>query len=160
MMQVDTDAPSTQIWPPKIYGAAAVVAGLLTLILPLRFLGAGSGRETGLDLGILIMLAAIGLAGWTALTFRKAGTPIHPTKPTTAFITTGPFAYSRNPMYLAMTAFLFGLAFFADSLWFFLAIPIAMIAVSRLAITPEEAYLEERFSDAYRDYRSKVRRWI
>lgn len=159
-MQPDRKASSTQIWPPKIYGAAVVLAGLLTLIVPLRFLGAGTGRELGVDLGILILLASIGFAGWTAFTFRKAGTPIQPTRPTTAFITTGPFAYSRNPIYLAMTAFLFGLAFFADSLWFFLAIPIAMVSVGRLAIRPEEAYLEDKFGDTYRDYRSKVRRWI
>jgi len=159
-MQADTDASSTKIWPPKIYGAAIVIAGLLTLIVPLRFLGAGTGRETGMDLGILIMLASLGFAGWAALAFHRGRTPIQPNRPTTAFITSGPFAYSRNPMYLAMTAFLFGLAFFADSLWFFLAIPIAMIAVTRLAIAPEEAYLEAKFSDLYRDYRSKVRRWI
>ena len=159
-MQADTDASSTNIWPPKIYGAAIVVAGLLTLIVPLRFLGAGTGRETGMDLGILIMLASLGFAGWAALAFHRAGTPIQPNRPTTAFITSGPFAYSRNPMYLSMTAFLFGLAFFADSLWFFLAIPVAMIAVTHLAIAPEEAYLEAKFGDPYRDYRSKVRRWI
>ena len=47
-----------------------------------------------------------------------------------------------------------------NSWWFVIALPIAMLAVTKLAIEPEEAYLERKFGAAYVAYKTSVRRWI
>ena len=61
---------------------------------------------------------------------------------------------------LGMTLVLFGLGLALNELWFLIAVPIAVLAVTKLAIEREEAYLERRFGAPYVAYKSKVRRWI
>ena len=108
----------------------------------------------------------IGAALWLALdglamvSFRRAGTSMVSMKPTTALVTSGPYRFTRNPMYLGM-AFLyaaFALAF--GLIWALATLPAVLIAVDRLIIAREEPYLGARFGDAYRDYRRRVRRWL
>lgn len=146
--------------PQKIFLGSLIVALILKLIVPLRFLGAGTGRETGATFGWLIVAAAIGIAFWADLALKAAAAPISPDKPARALATGGPYRFSRNPMYLGFALVLFGLGFVADSLWLFLALVISMLAIRILAIAPEEADLAENFGEAYRDYAKAVRRWL
>ena len=82
-----------------------------------------------------------------------------PSKPSTALITGGIYRWIRNPMYLGLSLMLLGVGVALGSLWFFVALPIAIFAVTKLAIEPEERYLEEKFGTAYLEYKSRVRRW-
>lgn len=161
-MTTATDEPASSpfIWPPVIFGLAALLAAILSWVWPWTFL-------PGTFLGFLLRLAgALVVAGsiWLALSatrrFRAAGTPVPPTKPTTAIVTEGVYRRTRNPMYLAMTLAMLGLGFLFASFWFVLLVPLAIIAVTKLAIEREERYLEARFGDDYRRYRSEVRRWL
>jgi protein-S-isoprenylcysteine O-methyltransferase Ste14 len=85
---------------------------------------------------------------------------VPPTKPSTALVTDGIYRRTRNPMYLGLSLILFGIAFAADSLWFLIVLTIAIFAVTKLAIEPEERYLADLFGTPYRDYKSRVRRWF
>lgn len=151
---------SPRLVPPKVFGGAALLGLVLSLFVPLRFLGAGTGRETGASLGWLVLLVAIAIAAWAALALKAGDTPISPDKPPRALVTGGPYRFSRNPIYLSGALMLFALAFLADSLWLLLAVPVTMFAVQKLAIEPEEARLTEQFGEAYQTYVSAVRRWL
>ena len=63
-------------------------------------------------------------------------------------------------MYLGMSLILAGLGFAFDQLWFLLALPVALVAVTKLAIEREEAYLERKFGAEYVAYKRDVRRWF
>lgn len=153
------DRPSAFPWPPVLFTAAVVLAlGLdwLVLRLPVPF------AETGLMhfAGMLLMLAGIVLVIWAMLQFRKHATSIRPDRGANALMATGPFAFTRNPIYLGEIIGLVGAGISFNRLWLVLAAPVFAFAVKRLAIEREEAYLERHFGAAYRDYKSRVRRWL
>jgi protein-S-isoprenylcysteine O-methyltransferase Ste14 len=153
------DASSPFIWPPTIFGAAVVGAALLWWLVPLPFLPTRAWIALRL-LGGLFIVGGIALALSAEQAFRRAGTAAKPTEPTTAIVAEGVFRYTRNPMYLGMTVILVGLGFATDCLWFFIAAPVAVVAVTKLAIEREERYLEQKFGAAYLDYKARIRRWL
>jgi protein-S-isoprenylcysteine O-methyltransferase Ste14 len=148
--------PNTLPWPPILFVGALVAANLLTWATPL---GMPTISLAGL-MGWALLLAAIGLIGWSFLTFRAARTTVLPHRRSDALIDGGPFALSRNPIYLGEAILLGGLGLLNASIWYWLVIPAFMIAVTRMAILREEAHLEARFGDAYRAYKARVRRWV
>lgn len=94
--------------------------------------------------------------------FARAKTTINPVNidAASALVTTGIFAYTRNPMYLGWTVVLLGWAVFLGGVWTVLG-PIAFVAfVSRFQILPEEKALAGKFGSSYESYKKKVRRWI
>lgn len=74
-------------------------------------------------------------------------------------VSSGPFAFSRNPMYVAWTALYVGIAFVVNSSWLFFLLPIVM-AVTHITVRREERSLERAFGDQYRDYKNEVRRYV
>jgi protein-S-isoprenylcysteine O-methyltransferase Ste14 len=81
-------------------------------------------------------------------------------KPTTALVTEGPFRYSRNPIYVALTLLYVGVALLINALWILLLIVPAVLVLRYGVIAREEAYLARKFGDAYRQYMAQVRRWL
>ena len=63
-------------------------------------------------------------------------------------------------MYAGLAIAYFGGALLAGSWWPLATLPIALVAVRRLVIDPEERYLAARFGHVYADYRARVRRWL
>ena len=92
--------------------------------------------------------------------FMRAGTPAIPFKPSTALVTSGPYRFTRNPMYLGMASLYVGLAFAFGLIWAFALLPVVVIVIDRLVIAREEPYLERLFGDEYLAYKGRVRRWI
>ncbi len=90
----------------------------------------------------------------------RAGTSIKPTVPTTALVTTGPFRFSRNPLYVSVTLFYLGIAIAARSLWALALLLVVLVVMQRGVIDREERYLERRFGADYLRYKERVRRWI
>lgn len=110
-------------------------------------------------LGILLLAIGVGIAGHSALTFNKVGTPVVPFEPSTALVTGGMYRITRNPMYLGMVIALLGAAMLFGSVSAFLPIPI-FVWIIKGFIEGEERFLEEIFGQEYVLYKSRVRRWL
>jgi protein-S-isoprenylcysteine O-methyltransferase Ste14 len=80
--------------------------------------------------------------------------------PTTTIVDTGPYRFTRNPIYLGMVLGLIGLAIALNSLWLLLTLVPFAVVIRYGVIAREEAYLERKFGDVYRRYRARVRRWL
>ncbi len=81
-------------------------------------------------------------------------------QPSTAIITTGPFRYSRNPAYVALTLLCVGLGVLLDNPWILVLLLPAVLLVHFGVVRREERYLERRFGEEYRRYKASVRRWL
>ncbi len=78
----------------------------------------------------------------------------------TGIITTGPFAFSRNPMYVGWTLISLGIALAANNMWILLSLPVVIFYTHKFVILKEEQFLEEQFGDQYRLYKNAVRRYV
>jgi protein-S-isoprenylcysteine O-methyltransferase Ste14 len=141
---------------------------------PLLYIGGfliGVGLELAFpvdDLPVAITIAAtaacliawLALDGAAMLNFRRAGTSMIPMNPSTALVVSGPYRFTRNPMYVGMAALYAAFAFAFGVIWAFALLPLVLVAVDRLVVALEEPYLERRFGEAYREYTARVRRWL
>ena len=110
--------------------------------------------------GAMLTLLAVGLFVTAVRTFRAAGTPIPGNRPTTAIVRTGPYRFSRNPIYLAFSLLQLGLAVWVNSLGLLLTLIPAVALMALVVIPREERYLEGQFPSEYSSYRAAVRRWL
>ena len=100
------------------------------------------------------------LIAWGFVTLLRAGTTIMPNRRVDRLVTEGAFGFRRNPIYMGETLLFLGLAEFTHNIWFVIVAPLFAIAILLLAILPEERHLEERFGQAYLDYKERTRRWF
>ena len=151
------DTPNVIVRPP-IAWALAVLAGLaLNWFMPLPIVPAA---VLGGWLGALLFALALALFVWAIATMTRGGSNVPTNLPTTTIVDTGPYRFTRNPIYLAMVLGLIGLAIAFNTLWLLL-VPVPFALVIRYGvIAREEAYLERKFGDVYRRYRLRVRRWL
>lgn len=140
------------IRPPLVY-LVAIGAGLP--VRPVQWLPASISTPVG----VTLMLAALALFLFSVRTFRRAGTPVPGTRPTTAIVRAGPYRFSRNPIYVAFTLFQLGLAAWVNSVALLVTL-LPAIALVRVVIGREERYLEARFPADYPQYKREVRRWL
>ena len=154
------DTPETVqvlIRPPLAW-ALAVIAGLvLDWLAPLPFLP--EDWPAGL-LGAVVFVLALALAIWAIDTMTRAGTNVPTNRPTTAIVESGPYRFTRNPIYLGMFGGLIGLGIAFDNPWLLLLMALFALVIRYGVVAREEVYLERMFGDAYRGYRRRVRRWL
>jgi len=108
--------------------------------------------------GLILAGAAILAAGIG--NFGRARTPVPSNQPVRALVTTGIHAWSRNPIYIGMLLIYGGIAVAALSPWMLILVLPLAIVLRYGVVAREEAYLERRFGDVYRDYKARVRRWL
>ena len=142
--------------PPIMFGLAAVGAGIVQYFLVGGFAFSGARSLIG---GFVIVLSVI-LIGVSVWFFKKAGTPVRPVSPPTTIVRSGPYRFSRNPMYASMDGILVGLSICLGSLLFLVALVAALAIVHFGAVMPEERYLKALHGEAYRRYKMSVRRWV
>lgn len=154
----DTADTAGVIIRPPIAWVLAVIAGLgLNWLVPAPFLPAATPAGW---VGGAVFVLAVMLLVWAASTITRAGSNVPTNRPVTTIVESGPYRYTRNPIYLAMMLGLVGLAIAFDTIWL-LATLVPFALVIRLGVVArEEAYLERKFGDVYRRYRSRVRRWL
>jgi protein-S-isoprenylcysteine O-methyltransferase Ste14 len=146
--------------PRRINPPHYFLVSLVTMLLLSRLPGASMLPGYLPVFGVVPIAAGVALAIWAARLFARVGTNIIPLTPSSALVTDGPFARTRNPMYLGMLLALIGLAVVLDSAWPWLVLP-AFYAVIRLRfVRHEERLMEATFGDAYRAYCGRVRRFI
>lgn len=148
--------PRFRMWPPVAVGAPLVLGLLASRLVgdPLTT----SAVTTGL--GWVLVAAFVGWNGWALLTMARHRTALLPGGATTSVIDNGPFARSRNPLYVGLLALSAGLALLAGSLWALAAVPLEWALLRWGAVLPEERYLAAKFGPAYASYSGRVRRWL
>jgi protein-S-isoprenylcysteine O-methyltransferase Ste14 len=106
-----------------------------------------------------VVVAGVVLAALSVREFRRFQTSLRPDQPSTAVVQTGPYRYSRNPMYVAMAAVQLGVAIWLNNFWILLMLIPAIVTTS-VIIAKEERYLEGQLGTEYTRYRASVRRWL
>jgi protein-S-isoprenylcysteine O-methyltransferase Ste14 len=152
-------APSRLPWPPILFISAIAGGILLNYFWPLPWLGSPIS-DILFAAGWLLAAGAVALHISSIRTMHRARTTVDPTKPADHQVISGPFSFSRNPIYLGGTVLVIAIGLISGSVWFPVTALVAAFATQKLAIEPEERHLSLRFGKRYRDYQKKVRRWI
>ena len=150
------DNPGVIMQPPFLYAGFLIAAALIDRAVPLAMVG----EPARWILAAIFFVIGFGItAGGTRL-FRRAGTNIETHKPSTTVVTHGLYKYSRNPIYLGLTAIYVSLMFVANTWWALILLPVLLTVMRYGVIAREERYLEAKFGDAYTTYKARVRRWL
>jgi len=155
-MNRSEDHPGVIALPPLLYGGAFIVA----LVLQWRWPWPIFPGRVALIPGIIVLALGVGLAIWGRRTMEAAGTNVNPQLPTTAIVTSGPFQFTRNPLYVALTLFYLGLTLAFDTWWGVIVLVPLLIVMHLGVVLREERYLDAKFGDDYRTYCSRVRRYL
>jgi protein-S-isoprenylcysteine O-methyltransferase Ste14 len=145
--------------PPLLFLAALLLGLAADRLLPVPFAVPERLLAHWMIAGALVL---IGLALFAAgiRDFSRAATPIPTNQPTRALVTSGIHGWTRNPIYLGMFLVYGGIGIAAPSPWALIfCLPLA-VTIRYGVVAREEAYLERRFGDAYREYKARVRRWL
>jgi protein-S-isoprenylcysteine O-methyltransferase Ste14 len=151
------DTAHVIIRPPLAWGLAVLAGLALEWLAPLPFL------PTDLPagwLGAMVFVLALALFAWAIVTMTRAGSNVPTNRPTTTIVESGPYRFTRNPIYLGMFLGLIGLAIAFDTLWLLLTLVPFALVIRYGVVAREEAYLERKFGDVYKGYRLRVRRWL
>ena len=154
-----SDAPSRVSWPPIILASAIVLALVLGALLPLPAFPGVVG-DAARVLGLVLVAAAIAIDLWALATLARARTTVLPHRTASALVTSGPFARSRNPIYVANAILLLGLGFALGNLWFLPLAAVLVVLTNAVAAVPEERHLARRFGEDFEAYRRRVPRWF
>lgn len=142
--------------PPLIYVAGLALGLGVSWLWPVHLMPQTAARALGavlLLMWVVVWAAAIPL-------FARAKTPINPSQPVTALLTSGIYRLTRNPLYLGLALFYLGCTVIGNSLWA-LVLFVPVIAIIQVGVIGrEERYLERTFGDTYREYTRQVRRWL
>jgi protein-S-isoprenylcysteine O-methyltransferase Ste14 len=156
-MDDTADTAQVIIRPPLAWGLAVITGLALNWLVPLPFLPADLPAGS---LGAMVFVLALALVAWAIVTITRAGSNVPTHLPTTTIVDRGPYRFTRNPIYLGMFLGLVGLAMAFDNLWLLMMLLPFALAIRYGVVAREEAYLERKFGDVYRGYRSRVRRWM
>jgi len=141
--------------PPIVFFSAILLGIALNRAWPLRFVS-----STLWLFGLFVTLSAVLLFVLSLREFRAAGTSVRGTERTTAIVRTGPYRFSRNPIYLSFILLMLGLSIWLNDLWLLITLVPAVGFIVTVVIPREERFLERNFHDQYSSYRASVRRWL
>ncbi len=151
-------SPGVHFPPPLLYVLGFALAWLLHRRWPLPLVQERSTLTvTG---GWLLITAGLVLLAAGLITFVRHRTGIYPNQPAKMIVQSGPYRFTRNPMYLALTMSYLGIALLTNLLWALLLLPFVMLVLQVAVIQREERYLQEAFGTAYQEYCQRVRRWL
>jgi protein-S-isoprenylcysteine O-methyltransferase Ste14 len=146
-------------FPPPLVFLLSVGVGLLVHYAALS-LRLGLPIAARIAAGAVVTVAGLALGASAFGLFRKSGQDPAPWKPTPSLVFAGPYRFTRNPMYVGMTAVQVGIGLFADSLWVIGLAAVSLLIVHVTAVLPEEKYLAEKFGAPYEEYLRRVRRYL
>lgn len=145
-------------WPPVLFGLAIVGGYVADKLFPVAWPGLDDrpAHIAGIGFGLL----GVALITSAIVTLRRGGTTVMPDGVSKVLMTSGPYTWLRNPIYLGEVFILLFVAEISKNVWF---VPVALlfaVLVTWLQIGPEERHLENQFGDRYRAYKDRTRRWI
>jgi len=153
--------PVTISKPPKILPPVywVIAAGLILFLDQLIPAGISTG-PVAWGLGGCLIYIGVFLVVIPTVSFNVHNTSIFPFQRSTKLIETGPYAVTRNPMYLGMSIVLLGITIGLGNL-FTAIVPITFLwVIQKRFVEPEELFLEKLFDDRYLSYKHRVRRWV
>lgn len=156
MSEPQEDHANVKIPPPILLLIHIFGAFLLDWLLPLPFAFPG----VLIWVGYFLILVGFGLPFSAAGRIMQAHTTLDPHGSVTKIVTSGPYRFSRNPIYLGFICLLVGLSIAFRSYWGLILGPLFMVSLYQFVIKEEEAYLEKKFGDVYNSYKSRVKRWL
>lgn len=115
---------------------------------------------------VRLLVAALFVLGYLVLfvsallAFRQAHTTLIPNRPAAALVATGPYRFTRNPMYLSLVCLYMAGALWLNTWWAVVVLPVVVVVIDRAVIAREERYLASAFPAEYEAYRGRVRRWL
>jgi len=152
----NVDHPGVIAWPPLIFLGCAAAGGLLQFIFPLRVMK----YSVSLLVSGVLALVSISLAVWAVRVMKAAGTNVRPDRPALTMVRTGPYQFTRNPMYLSLGLLQLAVGFALDG-WIPLLFTIPLVLILHFGvILREEHYLEAKFGEPYLTFKHEVRRWV
>jgi protein-S-isoprenylcysteine O-methyltransferase Ste14 len=141
--------------PPIIFLSSILLGIALNRAWPLSF------RPTTLELfGPLLTACSVLLFLLSLREFRAAGTSVRGSEPSSAIVQTGPYRFSRNPIYLSFILFVLGLSVWLNNFWLLILLIPAICVIAAVVIPREERFLERNFHKEYSLYKAAVRRWL
>ena len=144
--------------PPLIYAASILVGLLLDYVWPLRIPISQTWITTLVGVSLMVLGGLLAVAGSLAL--RRAGTPVSPYEATSDIVRTGPYRFSRNPLYVALSLLQVGVGIWVNNVWVVAMLIPGLVVMSWGVVAREEAYLAHGFGEEYLEYKSSVRRWL
>ncbi len=152
------DSPGLEAWRPAALQASSVLLGLVIhAFWPV-------GIPLAAEFGRIVIVSFLGLSlliiASSFREFARAKTSVRPDRCANALIRTGPFAYSRNPLYVAVVLMILGIGVWVNSTWIWVMVAPLVLVMNAAVIVREESHLERRFGREYIDYKRAVRRWL
>jgi len=155
-----TDAPAQKILaPPVVLAAICIALGAVAehyhpapLFADLLLVRIAVSTALFGAFGLLVLLAS--------RAFRQHDTTINPYGKATTVVSSGPFRYSRNPIYVGLLLVVAGFAIALNSAWQLAAAVLLLLLLHYGVVLREERFLAAAFGDEYRDYTHRVRRWL
>ena len=156
MTEQNLDHAQVMVAPPLVFLGYLIGTLILNWAVPFSAPWTFALRIAG---GIMV-IAGFFLGGSAISQMRKTHTSPDPHQPVTALVTSGPYRFTRNPIYLGFFLIYLGFTLLAGTLWGLIASPFLIWTITHAVIHAEEIYLEDKFGDTYKEYRSRVRQWI
>jgi protein-S-isoprenylcysteine O-methyltransferase Ste14 len=151
--------PGVRFPPPLLFVAGLGVGWFLDRrVLPLHL--AQFGGSIASVVSVVMGVVGLALMGWGFFAFRRARTAILPFHSASSLVTTGPYRFTRNPMYTGLTIAYLGGALLIASAWPLILLPVVLIVLFITVIAREERYLSDAFAIEYAAYCARVRRWL
>ena len=141
--------------PPIVFLCAILLGIAVNRAWPLHFVSPSVRL-----LGPLVTAFAVVLFLLSYREFRAAGTPVRGSERTNTIVRTGPYRFSRNPIYVAFILFVLGLSVWLNNLWLLVTLVPAVGIIAMVVIPREERFLGRNFNDQYSSYKDRVRRWL
>jgi protein-S-isoprenylcysteine O-methyltransferase Ste14 len=150
------DHASVKIHPPVLVSVHVLTAFFLHKLFPLPF----AFPQVFVWIGYALVLIGLGLTISAASGFMRARTTLDPHGSVSSLVTSGPYHFTRNPIYLGFVCLLIGFPLVFRIYWGLILSPLLMVLMNMLVIQYEEVYLERKFGEVYTNYKSRVRRWL
>ncbi len=156
MTSLSSDKPGVIAPPPVIFLVAILFGVAIDYYLPTTVAPA----VISIPVATGLIIAGMAVATWAFVEFHRSHTAVDPYKSTTAIVSSGPYGFSRNPMYLSLCLIHIAIGLYLGNLWV-LAMLVPALAVIRFGvIAREERYLQQKFGNDYLRYKSRVGRWL
>lgn len=146
--------------PPPMLFVVPLMIGLRVNRAYAQPLAPDALARTGGVLGWLLVALGVLITASSVALFIRRRTTIIPHRGARSLVTGGPFRFSRNPMYVALSAVYLGVCLVSNSAWPLLFLAVPLVFLQAVTVPIEERMLRDRFGAEYEHYAARVRRWL